>query len=68
MASKPNNTLEERRKQLNDDLRRLEEKLATTSGIERASVLAEIKRTKRGLDELEVDQRNRMSMDGGSEA
>lgn len=68
MASQPNNTLEERRRKLNDDLRRLEERLPTTSGIEHASVVAEIKRVQRGLDELDVDQRNRMSMDGGSEA
>lgn len=59
---------EERRAALNRELERLEDELAATPLEERQPIADEITRVEAELRDLAVDQRNRSSMAGGSEA
>ncbi len=57
-----------RRQALSDELERLRAELAAGSPEQHESILENIKRVEHQLDDLEVDQRNRSSMDADSEA
>jgi uncharacterized small protein (DUF1192 family) len=59
---------EQRRASLNQELERLEDELAATPLEERQPIADEIGRVEAELRDLAVDQRNRSSMAGGSEA
>jgi hypothetical protein len=57
-----------RRQALVDELEGLRSELAATSSEQQESILENIKRVEHQLEDLEIDQRNRSSMDADSEA
>ena len=60
--------LEEQIAALNRELERLEDELSATPLEERGALVDEIARIEQELSNLAIDQRNRSSMDAGSEA
>jgi hypothetical protein len=59
---------EQRRAALHRELQRLEDQLSATPVEERGPIADEIERVEKALNDLAVDEQNRSSMDGGSEA